>query len=68
MVDIMSSMKFALHAGTARSLKTASKQLSRWPSEFRRPIDAALHLGTPKRSVGPVVPSLHGRNRFFFCR
>ncbi len=53
-MDIMSSMKYALQAGTPKASTQASKKVSRWPAEFRRPVDVALHLGTPKPSLGPI--------------
>jgi hypothetical protein len=64
-MDIMSSMKFALHVGTARSAKIASGGRSRWPAEFRRPVDAALHLGTPKASKDPTTPTPISNSDFF---
>ncbi len=67
----MSSMKYALQFGTApsRTVPSTNKNMEDrccWPAEFRRPVDAALHLGTPKPSSGSAKPAPEDRNLSFF--
>lgn len=57
-MNLMKSMEYALCVGTPKASATpVSKRKPRWPAEFRRPVDAALHLGTPRPSHGPAEPT-----------
>ena len=54
-MDLMSAMEHALCVGTAKMKSDVSDiQVSKralvWPAEFRDPVEAALHLGTPRLS------------------
>lgn len=53
-MDITSTMERTLQTGTLKTSAQVSETASNWPDEFRRPVDAALHLGTPKPSLHPV--------------
>ena len=66
-MDLMDSMKFALQVGTAKTVVKTLRKVPTWPDEFRRPVDAALHLGTPRPSYGPPIkPVPAGINSHFF--
>jgi len=53
------------YGSTPKESTTAPRKSIRWPAEFRRSTDAALHLGTPKSSVGPVKPASVYNSRTF---
>ena len=66
-MDIMDSMKHTLQSGNAKAPKVASvsERTSGWRIDFWNPMNSALHLGTPKPSLGPVGPvSSYGSRTF----
>lgn len=50
MKNFLSSMEHALCVGTPKASSVPIPKKRYWPAEFRRPVDAALHVGTPKPS------------------
>lgn len=60
-MNIMNDMERTLQEGTPKASQVpANTKDSSWPREFREPVDAALHLGTSKASVGPFRPLPEG--------
>ena len=55
-MSFMSAMEHALQVGTAQEPMCNSRRKPTWPTEFRDPVDAALHLGTPPKWLEPVKP------------
>ena len=51
-MNMMSTMEHTLHTGPTKVAPSGKPRKMRWPADFRRPVEAALHLGTPK----PLVP------------
>lgn len=65
-MDIMSSMEFALCVGTQKASTFVSKRIPRWSAAFRTPVDAALHVGTPKPTRLKQEKSVSSDSSHFF--
>ena len=55
-MKLTDTMERTLQIGNNTTSTSVFPRPSEWPTEFRDPVDAALHAGTPAAIVGQAVP------------
>jgi hypothetical protein len=68
-MDIMETMERTLHTAAQTGplkMHPPRPRKMRWPKEFKAPIEAALHLGTPKGRDYRTRPPCPGIEAFRF--
>ena len=63
-MKLMDTMEKTLQAGPRLAPASISKP-SEWPAEFKDPVDAALHVGTPPPSPQKAMPTRTYGPRFY---
>ncbi|MCR4333483.1 MAG: hypothetical protein NUV60_00460 [Patescibacteria group bacterium] len=63
-MKIFDTMERTLQVGTPKERLGIPVRLV-WPAEFRSPVDAALHVGTPPAQTKPIDVKKIGGPQFF---